>query len=30
VENIFEELNAPGEWFADKEKGLLIIIHPTE
>ncbi|AZA82125.1 peptide-binding protein [Chryseobacterium lactis] len=23
VENIFEELNAPGEWFLDKEKKLL-------
>lgn len=23
VENIFEELDAPGEWFYDKEKGIL-------
>jgi hypothetical protein len=28
VENIFEELNAPGEWFADKEKGLLYYYPP--
>ena len=28
VENIFEELNVPGEWFADKEKGLLYYYPP--
>lgn len=30
VENIFEELNVPGEWFADKEKDCFIIIHLKE
>ncbi|XJR90880.1 right-handed parallel beta-helix repeat-containing protein [Elizabethkingia anophelis] len=28
MENIFEELNVPGEWFADKEKGLLYYYPP--
>ena len=26
VENIFEELDAPGEWFYDKNEGLLFVI----
>jgi len=31
VENIFEELDAPGEWFLDKEKGILYYYpYPNE
>ena len=28
IENIFEELNAPGEWFIDSEKNLLYFYPP--
>lgn len=29
VENIFEELDAPGEWFWDREKGVLYFYPPA-
>ncbi|MBN1417944.1 MAG: PDZ domain-containing protein, partial [Planctomycetes bacterium] len=28
VENIFEELDAPGEWFLDRAKGILYVFPP--
>jgi hypothetical protein len=28
VENIFEELDAPGEWYLDRQKGILYMIPP--
>jgi hypothetical protein len=30
VENIFEELDAPGEWFYDGEKGILYLYPPKD
>jgi len=29
VENIFEELDSPNEWFLDKERGVLYLMPPT-
>jgi hypothetical protein len=29
VENVFEELDAPGEWFLDKSTGILYFMPPT-
>jgi hypothetical protein len=30
IENVFEELDAPGEWYLDKEKSILYYIPPKE
>jgi hypothetical protein len=30
AENIFEELDAPGEWFYDKKEGKLYVFPPTD
>lgn len=30
VENIYEELDAPGEWYLDREQRILSIIPPTD
>lgn len=30
VENVFEELDAPGEWFLDRSAGLLYLWPPTD
>jgi len=30
IENVFEELDAPGEWYLDKEKGILYYMSPKE
>jgi len=29
IENVFEELDAPGEWYLDKDKGILYYIPPV-
>ena len=29
VENVFEELDAPGEWFLDRDKGVLYFMPPA-
>lgn len=30
IENVFEELDAPGEWYLDKEKGVLYYMPPKD
>jgi len=30
IENVFEELNSPGEWYLDKEEGILYIMPPKD
>ncbi len=30
IENVFEELDAPGEWYLDREKGILYYMPPED